>query len=318
MASGDLGGLATNLFDQALVLLLEKRHYLSDSEWSDIISDFESARGHVMFALSVKTDFAKRLPWLCAGLAHRDEDKAKQCFRQCVHAWESLSQEQQGRSHYLSKRFLANGQCRNELDEWAASSTRLRKSLTTGTQEDIASMKFIPSVERSVERLHSLVKWGSKHGRQKRNGSTVSMAIRSVEIFKLVQDLSVAGAATLQTFADILRHTIDLRKAVSLCRMVSHPFIQKLANPLANGGVAPRSRQHAMRKALETVVYRCDVSAQFQDMTKFESVRKKHSLAERKRAVAQASSSGGHTATRNSCSANATAGRFACIAGALC
>jgi hypothetical protein len=149
-------------------------------------------------------------------------------------------------------------------------------------------MKFIPSVERSVERLHSLVKWGSKHGRQKRNGSTVSMAIRSVEIFKLVQDLSVAGAATLQTFADILRHTIDLRKAVSLCRMVSHPFIQKLANPLANGGVAPRSRQHAMRKALETVVYRCDVSAQFQDMTKFESVRKKHSLAERKRAVAQA------------------------------
>jgi len=135
MASGDLGGLATNLFDQALVLLLEKRHYLSDSEWSDIISDFESARGHVMFALSVKTDFAKRLPWLCAGLAHKDEDKAKLCFRQCVHAWESLSQEQQGCSHYLSKRFLANGQCLNELDGWAASSTRLRKSLTTGTRK---------------------------------------------------------------------------------------------------------------------------------------------------------------------------------------
>jgi hypothetical protein len=287
MACGDLGALASDLFDQALLLLLEKRHYLSDSEWSDIISDFESARGHVIFVLQVKTDFAKRLPWLCAGLAHRDEDKAKQCFRQCVHAWESLNPEQQGCSHYLSKRLLAVGPCRYELDDWAASSSRDRNSLTKETQVDVATLKFIPCVERSVERLHSLVKWGSKHGRQKRNGSTVSMAIRSVEIFNMVQDLS-AGAAKLQTFADILCNTIDLRKAASLCRMAQHPLIQNISRSLGNGGVAPRPRQHAMRKVLETVVYRCDVSAQFQDLAKFEQVRRKHALAERNRAAAEA------------------------------
>lgn len=285
MACGALVKIAHNALKNCYAELLNGKHFLSDEDWSDIIVDYESARAHVLFALHVKTDFCKRLPWRLAGLATAscppdDESEVKRCFRDCARDFDTLSLPLQEQSHFVTKLFLT-GSFRKELDQWSDSpgSGLMRANLSASLQSEIALLSFIPVVERSVERLHSHVNWASKHAKAKR-GSTVSMAIRWPGIYEAIHQ----RPSVLENLATAYSRTVCISQMPIICRVAQHPLLLHLEEeaqqkiPEGQGRKAkPRSVQ--ISKALECIVYRCDIDSQFVDLT---SLEKQHLTATKK------------------------------------
>lgn len=57
-------------------LLVRTKTGMPESAWADVFTDFDIARAHMVSVLQIKLDFARRLPWSLAALAHSNSEVA--------------------------------------------------------------------------------------------------------------------------------------------------------------------------------------------------------------------------------------------------
>ena len=327
LVTGGIEKVMNKAMTSASASLNESREFLTDEDWSSLVSDFENARVHALFVLGIKTDFAKRLPWKLAGLAATSENDAAQCYRESLILYDAMEPQLQSQSHVLAKLFLSRtGPWRTILAPWsqlhpgsdsncsnssdAKATAAMKEHGRQGTeqfqgsgsalpaavkllpckmvsdsrftawplklQEEVAALRFVPIVERSVERLHSIVNWATKHARRKRPAQ-VSLALRSHEIVELIdgnghqhhhnKHLSApAGEPAIAKLAKALMCTLKVVETPAIFGFAQHPGLLAISAAHANPcqqAAEKKVRCRQLAEAIQNIVYRCDIDSQF-------------------------------------------------------
>ena len=84
---------------ESAALCASVRHSLSMEEWRNVLLDFTSFKQVVLAELAVKFDWAKRLPWHLAALAHPDEETARKAVLEDFTFYQNLSDELRATHH---------------------------------------------------------------------------------------------------------------------------------------------------------------------------------------------------------------------------
>lgn len=215
---------------------------LTAEQWARVQHDLQAAKVHLRTLLQLKTDFAKRLPFFFAILAHQSEEVARDGARRIL---DMLDREPDPSSHHritaqlmsqdgflAGVRGLAEGQ--------------LRESLAHGVLQTIAGFRFIPIAETTIEEKHSrLALQLKRHGVKP---VRVSLSNRQ----PLLELIILCEPDTLQILAT---HFSQARRIVHLPDLLGVEGHPELVN-------VPQ-RQCKMSSALGKVLYRSDLSSMF-------------------------------------------------------
>ena len=114
------------------------------------------------------------------GLSHADEDKARSCAVKAVELWDSTPAAARSTLDDKSILFLS-GNAGQSMREFASGAIA-RDGLPSEIHMEIAKLRFIPVVERVIERQHSLI---SKAGGKGRMGPLkTSLSLRATALFE--------------------------------------------------------------------------------------------------------------------------------------
>lgn len=161
------------------------------------------------YSLKVKNAFVitwRLRPWLLAGLAHASPTQARHIAQQCLQQWESTAEHLH---HKVSREFLhPAGVLRKEVDRFA-SGTPLEQ-LTPVARQRIASLKFMPVVERLIEATHKNMKMAGGHHRA--GPMSLSNAVRSQVVLENMLTLAMRdGQDKAATVSDLVPAKIAIR-----------------------------------------------------------------------------------------------------------
>ena len=205
----------------------------------------EYAKAYAQSILTMKLRCWNQLPLKLCALAHHNPKVAQSSAQACLDLYQATPDEQMQYHHPLSVVFLdCCGRCYKYVEAMAKGVpiTDLPKDFASL----VASLQFIPIAERVIEAEHKNVKKTlAKLTRSK--GARVSVAIRADEITSVCHDPASRGA-----FCHRLEITQSTKKLISNLGIGAHPSIDSCSpgSLFANA---------------ETVIYRCDLPAQYFD-----------------------------------------------------
>jgi hypothetical protein len=217
---------------------------LTEAEKKQIMDDFWLGKSLVMALLRVKTTHWRQLPWLLCGLAATCEAEAREVAQVILDAWEKVRDNPPGAHHRVTHALLANQEFLGQLRDFAGGLQRDR--LTPNTLTQIARLRFIPTVETTVEEKHARVSQANR--RHHISPVRVSMANR----MPLLERLLARGHVNALRLLEVFTQARKLAKLPGLLCIESHDL---LLEPCASS--APR------RKALCSVIYQCDLKSLF-------------------------------------------------------
>ena len=267
LAAGQLRAVLRGIRAQQVeALVLEHCSLLTPQELTDIHQDFEAGCSHIELLLSVKLAFWERLPWHCAGLSHHCEKQAQECAKKCIALFDATPEGLRHMHHPVTLAFLADPAQRRDMEKLASGSPLL--SLSPVFQEAVAAMRFIPVVERVVEATHKDVK-RRLAAATRHSPSMASSAIRHAETEARVR----SDPTFLPRLGNCLRIVRCPWRAALQFGIFRHPAVQGLR---ANAYGRPLAKK--LWQFLGSIIYRCDIDAQFAD---FSSAAGTHAAAER-------------------------------------
>ena len=156
LAAGALLQYFTALWSNKVAALLSVNGdatALTPAESTQILEDLDAGRANMHLQLQSKLDFWSRLPWLLAGLAHTDEGKARLCASNALSSFDLDARE--SAHHRITWALLRPGKFRAAIDSVVAGAPRF--SMPDYVLNVIASFRFIPVVETTIEGKHAKV-----------------------------------------------------------------------------------------------------------------------------------------------------------------
>ncbi|CAL1151620.1 unnamed protein product [Cladocopium goreaui] len=252
LAAGKLEDTIAELSTAALNLFSDQMDFrITPADRAVLMQDFDFAKQHLHVVLVAKFGFWRQIPWRLAGLSHHWPSVARRIAQDCLEEFDaSMSKPGMTLEHHhpLSVRFLSETGMREDLQRFANGGC-----MTDQLMFAVASLRFIPVVERCVEALHRDVKVAAKHIRL--GPTKVSLSFRMREILDL-SSFEEGFPARLQPCFDLTRQP---KKAAAALGLLSHPIFL----PLLRDGCTDVCVWLA---ALVRAVHRCDLETQFSDM----------------------------------------------------
>jgi hypothetical protein len=231
-------------------MVLRSKEVLSGVELSEVLLDFHSGLAYMKLELYEKLKYWFALPWLVAGLVHRNVDKAAVVAAKIINQISSFACQLD-----LPRQMMIwlRPEYMSELEALATKS-RPREELRLLLIE-ASKLMFLPTSERPAEEPHAMIS-KAVSGRRKRHTVTVSLANRLPEIERrLTGDASFLGKlanalATLRTNPMLMARVLNLQH---------HRTLATLFDDLG------RDRTHltAVFKPLAYVIYHTHASLQF-------------------------------------------------------
>ena len=158
-------------------LMTEHQPWLKPESWTRIVHIFEHGKALLWTGLQIKMDFAQRLPWSLAALAHSDAEVGRQHARNIVRFFDEQSPEVQALHHPVALRVLQEGStARSELVLFIGGENMAQLPVLARA---ILPLKFVPIVERYIEGAHSIVK---RHVHWRHTPPLLSLARRFIII----------------------------------------------------------------------------------------------------------------------------------------
>ena len=120
---------------------------LAEQDKAMVISDFTLALSNIKLGVSVKFGWLKNLPWLLAGLAHLDAEKARRFGRVCISIYDK---QEPNERHRISRKFLQEGTVlRDDIASFISGN-----DMSEVLRIEVAVFHLIPLSDRLIEREH--------------------------------------------------------------------------------------------------------------------------------------------------------------------
>ena len=258
VACGDLSQLMKTTFSLVEGQLLRCcRVPTSPDEWGQIVHDLKQGLAGVSAILALKLQCWQELPWIACGLAHYNEQKAMYCCQAALQQWEKASPTQRQQCPSEVACLFSDAGFLHVLQQFASGELP-RAELPDAVIFRIARLYFIPICERRVEGKHSVIK--KRTGYHRAGPVAVSLALRHQEVIEEALERDPRRSfVNLATCFSSARHVRAWAKRMGLLHL---PTLRNLENDKQK-----RSLTSAWISALIPIVYRCESSLQFQDMS---------------------------------------------------
>jgi hypothetical protein len=206
------------------------------------------SEAYLQLGLEVKFDFWGRLPWKLCGLAHHDQDDARQVAAEVLVSFDEFFGDDPSYVHHaLSVVFLAKtGLLRAQVLAFAEGGPMGRELFA-----EVAKLRFIPVVERSIEAKHSLIT--RRVQKNFRTGRVVSLILRVPDLKETMR----RDNDFILRFAEIFTKVRNPKQAASLLGISSHPSLMVASRAKAKSNV--------IFGLLNRIIYHCDHTSRFED-----------------------------------------------------
>ena len=196
----------------------------------------------------IKTDSFIRLPTLLCGLAHAEEDTARQCGKRCIEAFDSDPREEahDDRTLYWMREDCA---LRRELDQFVAG--KPRDECSPEFIEEVAVLYFVPCAETTIEEKHARV------ANTKRARHLGPVAVSLANRFPMLLSQIKAGQFDMFKFLELFGKARKMMDTPYLLQLEGHP-------DLANAKLKTSSMVPIMSK----ILYNCDITAMYHSQKK--------------------------------------------------
>ena len=178
-AAGDHLSIIQQLCQAALASVLghELVRCLVDAERQLVISDFDRARRHIVFNLTLKLNFWKQLPWALFALAHSVTAVARTCCRRALRKFRDAPDA----THHWVTRLLCDPRWPGfaAFSAFCEGEAAISESLLLLRMA--ARFRFAPVAERWIEGRHALTKG---HLRASRHHSIVHIVYSGYDVHK--------------------------------------------------------------------------------------------------------------------------------------
>ena len=238
---------------------------MTEKERGMLLSDFVSAKNLIAVLLRTKTNYLRRLPWLMAGLAHHQEACARHCAVMIKDQWQANPCKDA--HHRLTVQYMSRPGFVSDIEKLANGETRSR--LSTWTQETIASLRFIPVVETTIEEKHARLTRAKRMHDIKATRTSLSNRLPWLERSCLKEHVSMP---------QLLHHFHQARhiqRLPALLGVEMHPDL------LDADGVTPlKMSSGELARRISRITYHCDISSLFvsQAVAGREHVKSKNTL----------------------------------------
>jgi hypothetical protein len=241
-----IGRLWTIRFSD-LLTVPEDMRALTSIEQQVLAEDLAAAKAHIQLNLQTKTDWRLRLPWLLIGVAHTREDTARQCARQALEAFDA--DPRQAAQHRISWLWLNNASPLRECFQAFVDGAG-RESLNPRFQSVLATMRFIPIVETTIEAKHAKVALQSQTGL---GPVRVSLSNR----LPLMESRIASNPQYLAELVECFGLVRKFKKVPMFLGFERHPLLHTMAG-----------KHHSVWvPTLTRIIYRCALEDLFDDKT---------------------------------------------------
>ena len=224
-----------------------------------------AGKAHMLLLLRMRTMYLRKLPWLLAGLAHPQEDVARRIAAEVLHEWQADPRPEA--HHRISAMLLQPGQFMTSLQTFAEGASLC--NLPLEFRERVASWRFIPVVETTIEEKHARVSLNRK--KHHIGPVRVSLSNRLPLLDRWVRRGHVCPKKLVSAFTSCR----SLMTVPSQLNVSDHPSLDGMFSK------SPAS----MRVVLPKVLYRCSLPDMYHS---FDAMGKAHDKSKRKRAETQA------------------------------
>ena len=217
--------------NSAVQLLHELPADITAEDRASLVSEFDAARAHLCFYLSMKLHAMQEWPWKICALAHPDRDVAHDVLREAL------------ATPFVDARLaLLQGPLRPLCARWLAGESLLSDGMSK-LLVLVAELRFIPINERPAEALHRQTKL---HGRSRPCHSVGLMSLkqRMPEIKSLLQD----QPCVLQDLAQLCHEVRNNWLSVCSLGLQGHPSLHGLR----------RGRNSFRHPMMAQVIYHAD------------------------------------------------------------
>lgn len=155
LAAGEWKSIIDDLCQQTLCDFLATISTDDIESLETVIADFETGKKQLYAALELKLQNWQVLPWLLSGVGHYNIEVARRVANECLKAWDRLSPDEQNKQHRIAKKFMASEDMKDEFIRFAQGDAEMDDLPLL--HAEIARLRFVPVVERSIEAKHGLV-----------------------------------------------------------------------------------------------------------------------------------------------------------------
>ena len=271
LASGLLKELMLQKAEEERARVLVESASLKNKAAQDtVMQEFETGVNMIFLQLDIKLSFWEDLPWKMCALGVSDLAQQKHHARAVLALFNKFADTCDPKFHHRLTWQMLRPDCpvRSQLEEFASCPDTPLAAFPV-LQEQVATLAFIPVVERVIEGAHSLVKRYS--GFRKVTGGYISLAERLPEIEKLLDDPG-SKEKLVASFISCYK----LRKLAQVMRFDSHPEWQRAVDKTRLGS------QGSLQKVANAIVYSTDPTNQYLPM---HSVRKKNEQSKKAQAT---------------------------------
>lgn len=230
-----------DLFESAAGALM-----LSAEQWAIVESDGLQCKASVTLALQTKLQFLSGLPWLLAGLAVVDEERARTIGRRALAQFEAAPAE--ALHHRVTWTLLQPGAAfREDLERFVDGTPRA--SLSSAFRGQVAEFRLWQFNETGMEAKHGRVALDSASHHV---GSTrVSLSVRQL----VLQRRLCRDPAYMEQLTREFERVRHVRQAAVAMGFDMHPKVLALGR---------RPHTHQLAPTLAGILHRCDEEGQFQ------------------------------------------------------
>ena len=230
-------------------LFVSHRHALTQEEWLQILSDFESGKQHAQLEFELKFDWTKRLPWRLSCLACSDDEAmSRRLISASVAEYDSQEEELQLNHHHPLTVHVLAGPLRSQLDLWLGGTAL---EMLPDLFFLAGCFRFVQITERSFEAAHSIVK---RRCPPNASGPLISLFHR-LQGFE--QDVALDPHILVEV-AQCLDDTRNLKVLPILLGISNHPDLLRRDQ---------RQHKNKLVTLLNNIVYRLDLDSQFVDIS---------------------------------------------------
>lgn len=239
--------------EEELLLLRQLRgaQPMSQADWALIWADAGKAKSFLLGLFRLKTGYVKKLPWVLAGLAALNEDKAREAGRRALEQWRDAPEE--SLQHPITWRLFQPGVFLDALEDFVERG-RPRQDLPESVRMQIATWRFASPVETKIEQPHAQV---SKASKTHFVGPVrVSLSNRLGQLERWLR----GGHFSVEELLAEFGRTRRLRDMIDMFGVRAHPAIEKIRSERGRFSV------QKLREALVSIIYNVDVDSSFRSM----------------------------------------------------
>ena len=157
LAAGEVSSVIETLWQESMAKVAS--YALSPAESEQLVSDLATLKGRLTVALQSKLDYLRRLPWLIAGVAVLDENRAREVACRAVAAYDR--EPEQALHHRRTVQLMQReSPFRRALDLFIAGHPRA--GMPAHFLATLGEFRCMPVIETTIEGRHARIAKRSK------------------------------------------------------------------------------------------------------------------------------------------------------------